>query len=67
MVKLLQITKIVMVVMAIVAAIPLIYFSLFPPHELYCVVNRNGELVKAWDADCKTASVVGPVLTHTPE
>ena len=55
-----------MVVTAI-GFIPVIYLYLFPPHDLYCVVERNGKLMKAWDQDCKTADVVGPVLTKASE
>lgn len=49
---------IIVLVAIAIALFPIIYLWLFPPHELYCVVERNGEIVKAWDDDCRSASVM---------
>jgi hypothetical protein len=45
----------------VIGVIPYVYFWLFPPHEFYCVLERNGQIVKAWDKDCTDADVQGNI------
>ncbi len=60
-----KLALVLMLPVTIAAAFSL-YMWLHPPATLACVLNQNGALIKAWNADCKAPEAEGIVLQLKP-